>query len=143
MRRRSTARLRRQRLQLLVPVPNGVEIVDPTFATTGKFADSGGTSDETIDRETVYGDTQSVKGEGTVSWSDGDWYWYRYYPDSFALDNLMVYRWTDFYAGSRTLSFLVRVTTPGIFPTPGASAQLEFEPEVFGRAEGKLFVIKP
>jgi len=56
---------------------------------------------------------------------------------------MMVYRWTDFYAGTRELTFLVRVTTPGVYPTPPASASLEFEPEVFGRSEGRLFVIKP
>lgn len=134
---------RRQRLELLVPIPNGAEIVDPTFATTGRFQNRGGTDSETIERETVYGDTVEVTAEGTVSWDEEGWYWYRYYPDSFALDNLMVYRWTDFYAGTRTLTFLVRITTPGIYPTPGASASLEFEPEVFGRSEGKLFVIKP
>jgi hypothetical protein len=84
-----------------------------------------------------------VAGEGYGGWSGDDWYWYWYQPDSFALDNLMVYRWQDFYAGTRTVTFLARVTTPGVYPTPPASASLEFEPEVFGRSEGKLFVIKP
>jgi alpha-2-macroglobulin len=134
---------RREKLDLLVPVPNGVEIVDPTFATTGKFANKGGTGGETIQRETVYGDEIEVTGEGYVEYDDYFWEWYYYYPDSFALDNMMVYRWTDFYAGSREITFLVRVTTPGIYPTPPAQASLEFEPEVFGRTEGKLFVIKP
>jgi len=130
---------RRERLELLVPVPNGVEIIDPTFVTSGSFAGSGGTGSSTISRETVYGDTIEVEAEG---YSDYDsWYWYR--PDYFALDNMMVYRWTDFYAGSREVTFLVRVTTPGIYPTPPVSASLEFEPEVFGRSEGMLFVIKP
>jgi uncharacterized protein YfaS (alpha-2-macroglobulin family) len=134
---------RRQRLELLVPIPNGLEIVDPTFVTTGKFAPQGGNQGDTIHRETVYGETMDVQAEGYGGWSEGDWEWYYYRPDSFPLDNMMVYRWTDFYAGARTVTFLVRVTTPGIYPTPPASASLEFEPEVFGRSEGKLFVIKP
>jgi len=134
---------RRQRLELLVPIPNGLEIIDPTFVTSGKFRDKGGNGSETIRRETVYGDTMDVSDEGYVEWSDEDWVWYWYRPDSFALDNMMVYRWRDFYAGTRTVTFLVRVTTPGIYPTPPANASLEFEPEVFGRSEGKLFVIKP
>ncbi|MBP7263364.1 MAG: hypothetical protein KBB32_04255 [Spirochaetia bacterium] len=133
---------RRQRLELLVPVPNGVEIVDPTFVTTGSFANQGGTGSQTITRETVYGDTMDVEAEGYGYW-DGDWYMYWYRPDYFALDNMMVYRWTDFYAGNREVTFLVRVTTPGIYPTPPVSASLEFEPEVFGRSGGMLFVIKP
>ena len=134
---------RRQRLELLVPIPNGAEIVDPGFVTTGRFSDSGGAGSETITRETVYGDAMDVTAEGYASRYDDDWYWYFYRPDSFALDNMMVYRWTDFYAGTRELTFLVRVTTPGVYPTPPASASLEFEPEVFGRSEGRLFVIKP
>jgi hypothetical protein len=134
---------RRSRLELLVPIPSGLEIVDPSFVTSGKFLDKGGNGGETIKRETVYGDTQDVVAEGYAKWSDGDWELYYYRPDSFALDNMMVYRWTDFYAGARTVSFLVRVTTPGVYPTPPASASLEFEPEVFGRSEGKLFVVKP
>ncbi|HPE37009.1 MAG TPA: hypothetical protein PK625_07655, partial [Spirochaetales bacterium] len=83
-----------------------------------------------------------VEAEGYGYW-DGDWYMYWYRPDYFALDNMMVYRWTDFYAGNREVTFLVRVTTPGIYPTPPVSASLEFEPEVFGRSGGMLFVIKP
>jgi len=134
---------RRQRLDLQVPVPSGVEIIDPTFVTTGRFLNKGGTNSQNINRETVYGGTVDVQAEGTGSWSQDDWYWYWYQPDSFALDNRMVYRWTDFYAGTRTVTFLVRATTPGIFPTPGASASLEFEPEVFGRSAGSLFVIPP
>lgn len=133
---------RRQRLELLVPVPNGVEIVDPTFVTTGSFANQGGTDSQTITRETVYGDTIDVEAEGYGYW-DGGWHMYWYRPDYFALDNMMVYRWADFYAGNREVTFLVRVTTPGIYPTPPVSASLEFEPEVFGRSEGMLFVIKP
>lgn len=134
---------RRQRLELLVAIPNGAEIVDPGFVTTGRFSDKGGTGAQTLERETVYGDTISVSAEGYGSRDYDSWYWYFYNPDSFALDNMMVYRWTDFYAGSREITFLVRVTTPGIYPTPPASASLEFEPEVFGRSDGKLFVIKP
>lgn len=134
---------RRQRLELLVPIPNGLEIIDPTFVTSGKFQDKGGNQSENINRETVYGDTIDVESEGYATWNDWDWEWYWFRPDSFALDNAMVYRWRDFYAGTRTVTFLVRVTTPGIYPTPPANASLEFEPEVFGRSEGKLFVIKP
>jgi hypothetical protein len=134
---------RRSRLELLVPIPSGLEIVDPGFAASGKFLDKGGASGETIKRETVYGDSQEVVAEGYALWSEGEWEVYYYKPDSFALDNMMVYRWADFYAGARTVSFLVRVTTPGVFPTPPASASLELEPEVFGRSEGKLFVVKP
>jgi hypothetical protein len=54
----------------------------------------------------------------------------------------MTYMWEDFYAGQRDVSFLIRTTSPGVFPTPPTQAFLEFEPEVFGRSEGRLFVIR-
>jgi len=134
---------RRRGLELLVPVPSGTEIVDPSFVTTGHFLTHQGTNSENINVETVYGDTMNVAAEG-YGQSDGfDWYWYWYRPDSFALDNMMVYRWADFYAGSREITFLVRVTTPGVYPTPPTTADLEMEPEVFGRTGGTLFVVKP
>ncbi|HUX22924.1 MAG TPA: hypothetical protein VMW69_16930, partial [Spirochaetia bacterium] len=128
---------------LLVPIPSGTEIVDPTFVTTGGYLTRQGSSSETIDVETVYGDTMQVSGEGYALRSGLDWYWYWYRPDTFALDNMMVYRWADFYAGKREVTFLIRVTTPGVYPTPPASADLVMEPEVFGRSEGNLFVVKP
>ncbi len=134
---------RRRQLELFVPVPSGAEIVDPSFVTTGRYLTHQGTDSDQIEVETVYGDTMRVAAEGYGLRSGLDWYWYFYRPDSYALDNMMVYRWTDFYAGRREVSFLIRVTTPGVYPTPPPTADLVMEPEVFGRGEGSLFVVEP
>jgi hypothetical protein len=45
--------------------------------------------------------------------------------------------------GRQVLSFLVRATTPGEFRTPPASAELMYEPEVFGRTAGRVIRIAP
>jgi uncharacterized protein YfaS (alpha-2-macroglobulin family) len=126
-------------LTLNVPVPSGAEILDPNLEVTGSYIEAGGLQSEEWERETVYGDTATFVAEGYVNpwWWD---YWFyrpiqRYYASSIS------YTWEDFYAGSREVSFLLRTTTPGVYPTPPIQATLEFEPEIFGRTGGRLFVI--
>jgi alpha-2-macroglobulin len=123
---------RRTNLNLTVPVPSGAEIIDAAFATTSTFSEAGGTNSETTTRETVYGDEYSFPGS---------WYWY-YRPNMIIYDNFVVYEWMDFYRGSKEVTFLFRTTTPGIYPTPPAMAELMFEPEVFGRSEGRIYRIE-
>jgi uncharacterized protein YfaS (alpha-2-macroglobulin family) len=48
-----------------------------------------------------------------------------------------------FPRGRETVYFLVRATTPGSFHTPPATAELMYEPEVFGRSGGRLVRIAP
>jgi len=134
---------RRQDLELQVPIPSGAEIIDSSFVSNGRFANQGGLQGESWTRETVYGDEESYDAEGSADYNGFNWTWYYYLPETFALDSSMVYRWSDFYAGSREVSFLVRLTSPGIYPTPPSKASLEFEPEVFGRSDGQLFIVKP
>lgn len=134
--------LRRSYLKLSVPIPSGCEVVDASFSTSGSYGDTGGTDSESFTRETVYGDEISVLGDGYAGYGpDGWWYWF-YRPMQRIYDNAVTYQWEDFYAGQREVSFLIRTTTPGIYPTPPVSASTEFEPEVFGRGPGKLAVIR-
>jgi uncharacterized protein YfaS (alpha-2-macroglobulin family) len=133
---------RRSFLKLIVPVPSGAEIVDPSFATTGSYGDRGGTDSESWIRETVYGDTAEFDAEGYVSFGPDAWEYWFYRPLQTVYDNAVSYTWEDFYSGQREVSFLIRTTTPGIYPTPPVSASLEFEPEVFGRGSGRLAVIQ-
>jgi uncharacterized protein YfaS (alpha-2-macroglobulin family) len=132
---------RRAYLKLTVPVPSGAEIVDAGFATTGSFGDSGGTGSESWTRETVYGDTAEFTDEGYAEADTGGWYFRFYTPLQTVYDNAVTYRWEDFYPGRREITFLMRTTSPGVFPTPPVSAALEFEPEVFGRSGGRLVII--
>ena len=128
-------------LNLQVPLPSGAEVLDPTLRTTGSYAEAGGMQTEAWTRETVYGDTVTVGAEGTAEYRHGSWWFWFYRPIQRIYDNAMLYTWEDFYAGDREVSFLFRTTTPGIYPTPPVQASLEFEPEVFGRSEGRLYVI--
>ena len=137
----STTR-RQSYLNLQVPLPSGAEILDPTLKTTGSYADAGGVQSEESTRETVYGDTVTVTGDGYASYGPGGWWFWFYRPIQRIYDNAMLYTWEDFYAGDRDVSFLFRTTTPGVYPTPPVQASLEFEPEVFGQSGGRLYVIR-
>ncbi|MCP4158318.1 MAG: hypothetical protein GY757_62035 [bacterium] len=136
---------RRSYLSLDVPVPSGIEIIDPSFATTSSYKPEGGVNDETWTRETSYGDEYEFSGEGYGYYDHyfGDFWWYwKNEPDQEIYDNHLTYSWETFYEGKRELTFLVRATSAGIYPTPPAQATLLFEPEVFGRTGGSLFVIQ-
>lgn len=133
---------RRSFLRLVVPIPSGAEIVDPSLAVSGRYLNAGGTNSETWTRETVYGDTVDVVGEGGGYFSPAAWSFWFYRPVQKVYDNAASYLWEDFYAGQREISFLIRTTTPGIYPTPPVTASLQFEPEVFGRGPGQLMIIR-
>jgi hypothetical protein len=137
----STTR-RHSYVNLHVPIPSGAEILDPNLVTSGSYGESGGLQSEQWTRETVYGDTVTAVGDGYASYGPAGWWFWFYRPVQQVYDSAMTYMWEDFYAGQRDVSFLIRTTSPGVFPTPPTQAFLEFEPEVFGRSEGRLFVIR-
>jgi len=130
----------RSYVQLSVPVPSGADIVDPSFSSSSRFISSGGVMEESWTRNTGYGDEQSFVGEGYADLYEWYFYWIR--PKTFIYDNRLDYCWENIYKGQREVSFLFRATTPGVYPTPPAQALLEYEPEVFGRTAGRLYVIR-
>lgn len=124
-------------VNLTVPIPSGAEIVDPSFSTTSSYLNTGGANSEKWTREQQYGDRQDFIGEGYFI----DGFIYPFEPNQMIFDAELRYSWDSIYYGQREVSFLFRCTTPGIFPTPPATAELLFEPEVFGRGRGRLIVI--
>jgi alpha-2-macroglobulin len=130
----------RSNVQLSVPVPSGADIVDPSLSSTSHFLSSGGAMKEQWSRDTGYGDKKSYISEGYISY--WDWYIHIFGPKTYIYDNRIDYIWDSIYKGQREVSFLFRATTPGVFPTPPASVDLEYEPEVFGRSKGTLYVIR-
>ncbi|AHC14422.1 alpha-2-macroglobulin family protein [Salinispira pacifica] len=126
-------------LNLDVPIPSGAQVLDPNLEITGSYTDAGGLQSEEYVRETQYGDTAGFLGDGFVNTATWNFWFYRPVQRYYA--GMISYSWEDFYAGEREVSFLFRAATPGIYPTPGAQASLEFEPEIFGRSAGRLVVI--
>jgi len=130
----------RSYVNLSVPIPSGAEILDPSFSVSSSFLNKGGVQSETWIRETKYGDDIKVLAEGYVWFHNR--YHYHFSPNQMIFNNEIRYSWSSLYYGQREITFLFRCTTPGIYPTPPASANLLFEPEVFGRDRGKLIVIR-
>ncbi|MBN2553047.1 MAG: hypothetical protein JXB06_09770 [Spirochaetales bacterium] len=101
-------------LALRIPIPSGAETIDGSLATSQLLR---GGEDEQPSRH--YGLLQRI------------------------YDNEVRVYFDTFRRGKREGSFLFRTTTPGIYPTPPASAELMYEPEVFGRTPGREYRIVP
>ena len=103
---------RRSYTALRVPVPSGAVILDTSFTTTGSY--------KTDEPDTPY----------------------RERPIEKIYDNEVRYYFDDLAPGSVEVVFLFRAVSRGVFPTPPAVAECMYEPEVFGRSGGRLFILR-
>ena len=101
-------------LALRLPLPSGAETIDGSLATS-----------------------QIIRGQEEY---EDPWY---FRPVQRIYDDEVRFYFDTFHHGKREVSFLFRATTPGIFPTPPATAELMYEEEVFGRTGGREFRILP
>ncbi len=127
---------------LSVPVASGMEILDGSLSTTSSYDEVGGVTSREWTRETQYGDTETYTGEGLVRWTYRSWRAYFMEPDQRIYPAEVTYYFSHLYPGSQTVSFLARATTPGVYPVPPATVELEGQEEVFGRTDGELAIIK-
>ncbi len=104
----------RDYLAVRAPIPSGAEILDATFVTTGSGA--------------------QIKSESD-SW--GHWM-----SSQTLYDNEAQFFYDGFRKGAATITFRFRTSRRGVYPVPPVQAECMYEPEVFGRADGYLFVIK-
>ena len=109
----STA-IRRTYVALTAPVPSGAEITDTSIAATGSH-------DEWTQPE------------------NSDMY---QPPVEQIFDDRVVYYLDRVAPGRIEIAFLFRATTAGVFPTPPTQAECMYEPEVFGRSDGRLYIIR-
>ena len=103
----------RDYLALRCPIPSGAEILDSTFVTSGAAAE--------------------IKTSGD---------WRHWISNKNVRDNEIQFFWDSFKTGECEITFTFRASRRGIYPTPPAQAECMYEPEVFGRSDGYLFVIK-
>ncbi|MBN1836575.1 MAG: hypothetical protein JW820_12045 [Spirochaetales bacterium] len=109
-------------LALRVPLPAGAEALDGSLATTQSLPPRG------------------VEDDGQDGYAAGPWYdrpVQRVYDDEVRLF------YDRFPRGKREFTFLFRTTTPGVYTLPPATAELMYEPEVFGRTAGGEVRIEP
>ncbi|MDR0730555.1 MAG: alpha-2-macroglobulin [Treponema sp.] len=107
-------------LALRSPVPSGAEIVDAVFVTSS-----------------------TVPPPAEPEAEQDLWYDYRRAePLRFVMDDEIRFHWDFFPAGKREVEFRFRAVMPGVYPTPPATAECMYEPEIFGRAAGELVQIR-
>ncbi|MBQ5998181.1 MAG: hypothetical protein IJL70_01775 [Treponema sp.] len=106
----------RQFLALRAPVPSGAEILDAHFETTSSTAEI------------------KTHAEGKS--------WLKRMSNEALYDNEAQFFW-DFYSpGKYELEFQFRAARRGVYPVPPVMAECMYQPEIFGRSDGYLFVIK-
>ena len=109
---------KRTQVAVRLPIPSGCEALDANLATSG-----------------TYGMDQQQAGSAT-EWDEDTAPTYRE-----VLDNEVRFFIPQIYGGRTEVDFLFRAVIPGVYPTPPATAEQMYEPEVFGRDIGRLVVI--
>ncbi|HHU36772.1 MAG TPA: alpha-2-macroglobulin [Treponema sp.] len=105
-------------LAVRAPLPSGATAVDETFVTTG--IQKNDDSSESFD----YYDHNTWVSNKVI------------------YDNEVRYFWDTYHKGETTLKFSFRAARRGVYPVTPILAECMYEPEVFGRSDGYLFIIK-
>lgn len=122
---------KRNFVALRCPIPSGCEIIDSSFVTSSIIK-------EKEDKD---------NGDNSNYYSEGDYYddyemYYEVGPVQKNYDNEVQYFFDEFYNSREEVEFIFRVTSPGIYPTPPVYVECMYEEEVFGRDNGKLWIVK-
>jgi uncharacterized protein YfaS (alpha-2-macroglobulin family) len=102
---------------LCAPIPSGAEIIDAAFVTSSTVP-------------------PPAEQNSRVP------YFYQPLPVRFIMDDEVRFHWDFFRTGRQQVEFRFRAVMPGIYPTPPASAECMYEPEIFGRSAGELIRIE-
>jgi uncharacterized protein YfaS (alpha-2-macroglobulin family) len=108
------------------PLPAGAEAIDTSLATTSLTAEGPG----------LYRDAE----KGT--WYDFYSWWWSWYSHSEMRDEKVVLFADYLPAGTYEYVYTFRATLPGEYHVIPTTANEFYFPEVFGRADGRLFVIE-
>lgn len=112
-----------------VPLPAGLEALDPDLATTARRVESGTDS--------------SWRGDSEVESEDGFWWVPGFDHVELRDDRVLLYA-TQLPAGATTTRVRCRATTTGTFLLAPARAEEMYAPEVFGSTPGATFeVLRP
>ena len=103
----------REYVAVRAPIPSGAEILDSTLVTNGSAAQSN----------------------YTRSWRSS-------MSHKNITDNEVQFFWDEMHSGRYFFDFTFRAARRGVYPTPPVQSECMYEPEVFGRSDGYLFIIK-
>ncbi len=121
-----TSTRQRSYVALRLPIPSGAEVLDASFVTTARLPEP----DRPTDGEPGTGEEYE---EGGPPWLP---------VEQQIMDNEVRFFFDEFPQGKQEVTFLFRTHTEGIYPTPPPTAECMYEPEVFGRAAGTLYLIR-
>ena len=107
------------------PLPAGTEAIDTGLATTSELAQEPGLMRETEEQR----------------WYEWYPWWWRWYSRSEMRDDKVVLFADYLAAGTYEYTYTFRATLPGEYRVIPTSAHEFYFPEVFGRADGRLFTI--
>ena len=68
--------------------------------------------------------------------------WGHWLDAKYIRDSEVQFFWDDFNTGSTTVEYTFRAARRGVYVLPPVQAECMYEPEVFGRSDGYLSVIK-
>lgn len=124
----------RQYVALKIPVASGTEIVDSSLIT------GSGASD--FDESPVVNYSRSKRGAGYTSEVFVNPYRFFYDRYEYFYDNEAQYFNDYMHTGTYTYKIKIRASRRGEYKVPPVHAECMYEPEVFGRSNGSIFVIK-
>jgi uncharacterized protein YfaS (alpha-2-macroglobulin family) len=122
----------RNYLAIRAPMPSGAEPIDGSLLTSQVVrppagSDQGG------------GDTGDGGGDNADQGYTGDYGEFGYTTHIY--DDEVRFYFDQLDRGKHEVTFLFRTTTPGVYPTPPTTAELMYQPEVFGRTGGTTYRI--
>ena len=106
---------RRTHVALVDPLPAGLEILNPAFATT-----------ESIETDQ----------------SSNTYWWWQWFNHQNLRDDRAEAFTNRLWAGSYEYSYVARATTPGTFVVPPTTAEEMFHPETFGRSSTDTLIVE-
>jgi hypothetical protein len=127
------AEARRYHVALVDPLPAGLEVLNPTLATTGSLPDAGG------DTVAEIGAPGLGAPRGVGHW----WWWARTWFDHQNLRDDRVEAFSALlWEGVYSYRYVARATTPGTFVVPPPRAEEMYSPETFGRGASDRVIVE-
>ena len=123
----------REYVAVRAPIPSGAEILDSTLVTGGTAA-SGTAANRAAASRTSAGESSA---ESSTTTSRHSWMSHKNITD-----NEVQFFWDEMHSGRYFFDFTFRAVRRGVYPTPPVQGECMYEPEVFGRSDGYLFIIE-
>jgi alpha-2-macroglobulin len=126
-------------------LPGGLEPVDLSLRTAIVATGLAGRPLASPDHTSVTDgeDAEPSDDEGTFRWGYGRWdggFWTPFEHRELR-DDRVYWSATQLWAGTYTVSYVARASTPGVFVRPPAHAEEMYNPAVYGRSDGGVFTV--